>query len=665
VTRKREWWALAGLVLLSTGLRAWAAVKVPVPWIAPDEMVYGLLGRDLWQHGSLSILGGSTPYYSLLTPLLAGFPLVAFGLSTGYDVLHGLQAFAMSLAAVPVYLWGRTMVSRRAAFLAAALTVATPVLAYSGLIMTEVLFYPLLATAAWAGAEAIARPTRRTQILMLVAFVAVCATRIQAIVLVPALITAALLDAWMARSWRGLRRHLPAAAGFGVLLVAWIAWRLASGSGTLGGYEVVAKTSYSVGAVARFVMYHGASLLILCGFVPAAAVVLMLIKALRRGEADARVRAYLAVAVSLSVWIVVEVGTFASRYSDRIVERNLIGLAPVLFIGLVLWLERGPDGGWIERAVVGMLGLALLVLLPVDRYVNIFGVHDAMTLIPLYQLSTATSMHTLTRVYPIVAGVVVLAFVLVPRRRLRWFPVALLVVLVGASVLVSRFVVREAKAQQTMFLGADPSWIDNAGGDDVAYLYDGEPAWPGVWQTVFFNPRIDRVYNLPDTSVPGPLPQTGVIVLPDGTIGMPPDAGKQNAYVVTSNWIEMDGEPVAHVAQSGVSQEGLVLWNVKHPLRMLSRTTGLQPNGDIYGPTIGALTVYDCRQGTLRLTLIVKQAGPVDIKVNGRVIKHLDFKAAQPSWHGDIPIRTPGGRCVIEVEQNGLIGTTQFAFDRG
>jgi hypothetical protein len=83
--------ALAALVLLSTGLRAWAALKVPVPWIAPDEMVYGLLGRDLWLHGSLSILGGSTPYYSLLTPLLAGFPLAAFGLGTGYDVLHGLR----------------------------------------------------------------------------------------------------------------------------------------------------------------------------------------------------------------------------------------------------------------------------------------------------------------------------------------------------------------------------------------------------------------------------------------------------------------------------------------------------------------------------------------------------------------------------------------------
>jgi hypothetical protein len=173
VSRRSEWAALVALVLISTVFRAWAAVEVPVPWIAPDEMVYGMLGRSLWLHGSLSILGGPTPYYSLLTPLLAGLPLAAFGLGSGYDMLQGLQAFVMSLAAVPVYLWARTLVPRRSALVAAALTLATPVLAYSGLVMTEVLFYPLLVTAAWAGAAAIARPTRRNQILLLIAFVAV------------------------------------------------------------------------------------------------------------------------------------------------------------------------------------------------------------------------------------------------------------------------------------------------------------------------------------------------------------------------------------------------------------------------------------------------------------------------------------------------------------
>ncbi|HEY8774495.1 MAG TPA: glycosyltransferase family 39 protein [Gaiellaceae bacterium] len=200
MTRRQEWGALAALVLVSAGFRAWAALDVPVPWITPDEMVYSLLGRGLYEHGSLDILGGPTPFYSFLTPVFAGLPLSVLDLATGYDVLHGLQALVMSLAAVPAYLWARTIVSRRSALVVAALTLAVPGLTYAGLVMTEVLFYPLLVLAAWAAAEAIARPTRRTQALLVVAVAAASATRLQAIALLPAFATAALLDAAIARS---------------------------------------------------------------------------------------------------------------------------------------------------------------------------------------------------------------------------------------------------------------------------------------------------------------------------------------------------------------------------------------------------------------------------------------------------------------------------------
>jgi hypothetical protein len=666
VSRRREWAALAALVLLSTAFRAWAAVEVPVPWIAPDEMVYGILGRNLWLHGSLTILGGPTPYYSLLTPALVGFPLAAWGLHTGYDVVQGLQAFVMSLAAVPTYLWARTLVSRRSTLVAAALTLATPVLAYSGLLMTEVLFYPLLVTAAWAGAEAIARPTRRNQILLLVAFVAVCTTRLQAIVLVPALVTAAVLDAWIAHSWGRLRRLLPLAAGFAVLVGAWAVWRLASGKEALGGYEVVASSSYSVGSAARFVLYHSASLLILCGLFPAIALALKLVEAVRRGEADERVRAYLVVASSLAVWLVVEVGVYASRYSDRIVERNLIGLAPVLFIGLVLWLERGPDGGYLERGIVAALAVVVLVLLPVGTYVNVYGNHDALTLIPLYQLSTETSVSTMKAVYPAVVPALALVFVLVPRRRLRWLPVALALVLVGASVLVSRFVVDESRHQQVTFLGGDPSWSDDDGGERVAYLYDGEPSWPSVWHTVFWNTGIDRVYDLGAQTVPGPLPQERVAVRPDGTVAAPSSRDDGPHYAIASNWLELAGIPSGGAEQQGLTQKGLVLWKLDGPLRIRSQTSGLQLNGDLAGQ--GVLVAYGCTRGTFRVTLLIKQPEKIDIRVNDKLVRHLDFPSPSPgqSWHGDFPVSGQhGGACSLSVTSTGLTGTTVFAFDRG
>jgi hypothetical protein len=663
VSRRSAWAALVALVLISTAFRAWAAVEVPVPWIAPDEMVYGMLGRSLWLHGSLSILGGPTPYYSLLTPMLAGLPLAAFGLGRGYDLAQGLQAFVMSLAAVPVYLWARTLVPRRSALVAAALTLATPVLAYSGLLMTEVLFYPLLVTAAWAGAAAIARPTRRNQTLLLIAFLAVCATRIQAIVLVPALVTAALLDAWLARSWGRLRQQVPAAVGVAVLVAGWAVWRLATGKGALGGYDVVASTSYSVGAAARFVLYHGASLLILCGLFPLAAVGVKLVEALRRGEQDENARAYLSVAASLSVWVVVEVGIFASRYSDRIVERNLIGLAPVLFIGLVLWLARGPDGGYVVRGAVAAGALALLLILPVRRYVNVYGVHDALTLIPMFKLSTLTSLSTMAWVYRAVAIAAAAVFAFAPRRHLQWVPLLLIVALIGASVVSSRMVVDEAHAQQRAFLGDDPSWADHAGGSRTAYLYDGEPSWPGVWQTVFFNTNVDRVYNLNVATVPGPLPQDDVTVRSDGIVVGQPSHLARTRYAIVSNWIRLHGERRGAVTQQGLDQAGLVLWKLEQPLRLYSWTSGLEPNGDISGEA--RLVAYNCKSGTFSVTLLVKQAEAIDISLDGKPIRHLEFPGAT-TWHGDLPVpERSGGTCTLSVKPTGLAGLTVFEFHRG
>src|SRR4051794_10002590 len=160
VTR-REWLALGALVLVSTVLRTWASRGVPTPWITPDETLYGLLGQGLWRDGKLAVLGGPTPYYSLVVPLVSGLPLSLGDLALGYSLLKVLQALVMSLAAVPVYVWGRSLTAPRWALLAAVLTVALPGLAYSGLVMTGAGFFPGFVLAAWGAAGGRARPPPR------------------------------------------------------------------------------------------------------------------------------------------------------------------------------------------------------------------------------------------------------------------------------------------------------------------------------------------------------------------------------------------------------------------------------------------------------------------------------------------------------------------------
>ena len=40
--------AVLGLIVVSTAARFAAAQAFSTPWIAPDEMVYGMLGEGLW-----------------------------------------------------------------------------------------------------------------------------------------------------------------------------------------------------------------------------------------------------------------------------------------------------------------------------------------------------------------------------------------------------------------------------------------------------------------------------------------------------------------------------------------------------------------------------------------------------------------------------------------
>jgi hypothetical protein len=646
-----------------------------VPWIAPDEMVYGLVGRSLYQTGKLAILGGPTPFYSALTPVLAGAPLSIGDLQFGYGLLKVLQALVMSLTAIPVYLWGRSLVRARWALIAAALTLAAPALVYSGLVMTEVLFYPFFLAAAWSMARVLEQPSRQRQALMVVAVAATVATRLQAVVLLPAFATALGLDAVLARSMRVLRSLVPALAAMMLLAVGGIAWRLGSGEPVLGGYGVVTHIAYGAGRAARFVLYHAGSLVILTGVFPACALLLLLIGAARRGEPDRNARAYLAVAGSLSAWLVVEVGVFASHYVGRLAERDLIGLAPLLFLGLALWLERGGPRGYWPMSIAGVLVAAPLVALPLKRLVTAYAPPDAPSLVPLYDLLKTTSLSTLEYAFFAVAGAAIVAFALIPRRWLAVLPLVLLAGLIASSVAASRFAADQGRLRQAAFLGPDPRWIDHAADGPVAYLYQAGDDWTGVWETVFWNRRVDRVYGLGGARVFGPMPQQAITIRSDGLVTTGRATQLRVRYVVVATGVVSSepafgflGEAIGQTHQPGSQQEGLSLWRVAPPLRVAFRTSGLKPNGDVDSGGDARIVGYGCGRGVFQVTLLIKQAQTVTILRNGIVYRRLHFASPGPNqpWRGTIPALPPAGRpsghseCRLDVRPSGLLGTTVF-----
>jgi hypothetical protein len=637
------------LVLVSTLLRFWAATRIPTPWIAPDELIYAELSRSLWEHGTLHLLGRPTSFFSFVYPALAGGPLSLRDVHLGYTLLKELQALLVSLTAIPVFLWGRSFVSPRLALAAAALAVAIPDLAYSGLILTDVALYPVLVLAAWASAAVLARPTLARQGLLVAAIGLAAATRLQAAVLVPAFVTAVGVKALLDRELRWAVRLWPTFAGFAALGAGWAAWQLRNGgpaSKLFGAYQAAGEIHYSFGDAVRFCLYHAGDVLLFTGVVPICALAVLL--AVRPAGAEAR--AYLAVAVSMTVWLVAEVGVFASRHVGHLAERNLFALAPILFLALALWLDRGAPRPLFPTAAAVVGALLLVAYLPMARLVTAATIPDALTLIPLHRLHVHAPGLGLRLVAIVLAAVAAAAFALVPRRLAWLLPAALLAVFAAASVSASRVVAAEATLVQPGTVGAHPRWIDEHADGPVAYLYTGDVYWNSVWESLFWNRRLDRVYDLLLAAVPGGIPQDSLGPYGDGRLVDKFGHGPRVSYVVASDSLLFAGRRIADAGN------GISLWRVDPPFRLRRWTQNVRFDGTV--ERHAKLVVYGCRGGTFRLTLQASAPRRITLLRNERRYASAGLRPGSTSTFV-VPAEAPRplGRhlCTLDLLTNGPV----------
>jgi Dolichyl-phosphate-mannose-protein mannosyltransferase len=172
------------LVGASTALRGAIAVRVPSPWILPDEIVYSELAKSIADGHRPAIrgipaFGWGEIYPTLIAPAWALFESPVHS----YHAALVISAVIMSLAAVPAYFLARLFVSREASFLAAAMTILVPSMAYTGVVMTENAFYPVFLLAVLLIARAVRRPTIGSQALALVGLGLITFTRIQGLAL--------------------------------------------------------------------------------------------------------------------------------------------------------------------------------------------------------------------------------------------------------------------------------------------------------------------------------------------------------------------------------------------------------------------------------------------------------------------------------------------------
>ena len=648
LARVPTWAWLTAIVVGSAALRALLARQLVAPFIMVDEVIWSEIARGIADAGEPLLRGQPDPGYSLVYPLLISPAYALFdALPTAYAAVKTWNSVLMSLAAIPAFFLARRVVGRGYALFAALLAVAVPSLAYTGTVMTENAFYPLFLAVVLVLVVVLERPTPPWVVLLLALVGLAYATRVQAVALAPAILLAPVLLAvfgpFGARELVSRFRWL-----YGIVVgaaVAALVYQAASG-GLLGAYEPVGERSYDVGEALRYLWWHLAELSLYVLVVPLAATIVLVARA---RSLDARLQAFLAATVSVTVCLVPVVAVFASRFSDRIEERNMFYVAPLFCIALLAWVERGAPRPRILATLAAAVSALLVVAIPFDRFLTTSAITDTLMLLPLWSLQDRIGEDWITLAALGIAAALAAAFLLVPRR----YAVVLPLVVLGLWLLAIRPIWWgthgfERFSRGALFQGirkADSDWIDQAlgPGQTAAFVWTGRPDRLTVNQNEFFNRGVGPVYYV-TSPTPGGLPETRIRIDPEtGRVTLPDGGPVPDEFVLADSSFTPDGRALAQDKGWGVT-----LWRVVPPLVSAVDIKGLYPNDTWSGPVVTYLR-RRCKPGRLTVDLssdpsLFSQMQTIVARSNGDVVGQVRLP--------------PAGRALLSVPAEPMPGTT-------
>jgi len=655
-TRDRAWsfvcavpvWAwLAGIVVLSTGIRYVFTRQTVAPWIMVDELIYSELAKSFAAGGHFLVRDHSTGAYGYLYPILISPAWAAFrAIPDAYAAAKGINSLVMSLAAIPAYFLARRVVGQWWSIAAAALAVAIPSMVYTATLMTENAFYPVFLCAVLAFTAWLDRPDgTRTALLIGICLVAFL-TRAQSVALAPAILTAPLLLSGREAFRRYRTMYLIVGAAVAVVVVEQVA-RGRSIFGIFGAYQVASSSNYSVGQVIKWFLYHLSELDLSLGVLPFAA---LLVLALSSRSLPRPQRVFVVTTVTVTFWLVLEVAAFASEQSFRVEERNMFYVAPLFLIALLIWIDRGLPRGSVWATAAIIVAAALPGALPYSSFIGLNALSDTIALIPLgWLVEKGLDLDDVGLLVVLVSAALGLLFLLVPRRY-GWVTV----LLVLTYFAVSQASIQAKHRQQSLEslyggISSPPltrDWIDRKVGSDadVAVVWTGNTDKFTIWENEIFNRSLGTVYAT-GPPLPGDLAETPVKVSRDsgfllGSGGKP----IRVRYALADTSLALKGSVIAQDVNKRMR-----LYRVNGPLRQISRVSGLY--ADTWSGRDVNYTRLDCRGGHLLAQLqsdsnLFRRPNVVVATENGAAVGRATVFPTRTSAL-QVALHPRNGRCVV------------------
>jgi len=614
-------------------------MKAPV--VLCDEFIYSNVAKNLAEHGRY-LFRGVPSHPSYLYPLLIAPAWFFHSMATTYALAKAIGAVAMSLIAVPTYLWTRRLAGTWYGVLAAGLALLLPAFFYSGILMTESVFLPAFVLACFAIASMLERPTLVRQLAALVAIALAIAIRVQGIVFVLVIPTAVLfkvvLDWRAGSSFERVVAELRRLWLTAVLLIGgsalYVAYKRVQGEPLvtgLGTYQALGRTHYPVVPTARWAVRHLTELEIALGLVPVAALIVLLWLGLVKKATTNAERGFLAVVCAAMLWMLAEVGAFSAAVTPFVFERYTFYLEPLLLISFVVWLARGLPRPIIGTALAVVLPIALLFALNLNRFVGPDTV-NGVTLASLFRFSLHLPGGIGELRWLILFGAALGAFLFAVCSRAVArvaLPALLAAYLVGVSISAQDDVLAASRDSRSA-AGAEPSWVGQALGRDTPAVYVLTPSKsvaPStvLLQTEFWNPNVVDVYSVGATEICGIYETPTTIQVATGRIEPPvPD---QVEYAIADRSLPFGGR---RVALGGPADARLALYRVGRSLQVGEITEGVY--GDGWMAQDASYTQYVAPRGVPgRLTVTVGRQSWGGPDVPGHVVIRVGRPAATGS----------------------------------